>query len=239
MSYFFRKDKEDKRGKWSDVIKSLIVVLILYLGFRWVLWEPFVIPSSSMEKTLLIQDYVLVSKHAYGVRIPFTKNWLMGPSLPERGDVVVFKSKNDANLFLVKRVVGLPGDTIHMDEKGFLRVNSTPFVYERTLESNEEFDVYIEGNGEKSYRIQMRHEGEQRPQSFEVPEDSLFMMGDNRDFSSDSRFWGPLPLNNIMGKLEWIWFSCKESEKLSSFLCAPSDFRTERFFKSVDTDFQN
>ncbi len=235
MGHFFRKDRDDKRGKWTDVIKSLLTILILYLGFRWILWEPFVIPSSSMEKTLLIQDYVLVNKHAYGVRVPLSKSWLIGPKVPKRGEVVVFKSKQDDNLFLVKRVIGLPGDKITMDEKGFIQVNRTPFVYEAFEDDSDEFSAYKESNGEHTYRIQIRSGGKVNPESYEVPEGHIFLMGDNRDYSSDSRIWGPLPLENIMGKLELIWFSCEESDKLSSFLCAPSDFRTERFFQAVDS----
>jgi signal peptidase I len=233
MGYLFRKDKNDQKGKWSDVFKSLALIILLYMTFRWILWEPFVIPSSSMETTLLVQDYVLVQKWAYGLRVPFTERWLWGPRVPKRGDIVVFKAKDQSGHFLVKRVVGLPGDILQINEQGHILVNSQSFVYNEQRSDSTDFIVFDEHNGDKSYRVQFLDGVQQKVEAFEVPEDHIFMMGDNRNQSSDSRYWGALPMDKIMGKLDLIWLSCKESDKHSSFLCPPADFRHERIFKRV------
>lgn len=232
MSLLYRKDPDDKRGKWSDVLRSLFVILVLYLGFRWVLFEPFVIPSGSMEKTLLVQDYVVVKKWAYGLRFPFTKSWFTGPHIPKRGDIVVFKSLDDSGHFLVKRVVGLPGEKLTMDKEGLLRINGDLFNY-RDVSDNDAYKVLVENNGRKEYRVQYIKGMAQSPYEIEIPPGHIFMMGDNRNHSADSRYWGPLPMENIMGQLTMVWISCKESETLSSFLCSPKDFRNDRFFKWV------
>lgn len=237
MSLLYRKDPNDKRGKWTDVFRSLLIILLVYLTFRWILWEPFVIPSGSMEQTLLVQDYVTVKKWAYGVRIPFTKNWLFGPITPKRGDIVVFKGVDDSGHFLVKRVVGLPGDSIQIGKTGKIAINGVEFNYQKTTSKDknieENFDVFIENNGDKEYTVQYLKDWDQEPDNYTVPPGQLFMMGDNRNYSSDSRVWGTLPMANIVGRLSMIWVSCNESETYSSFLCSPSDFRLERFFKIV------
>lgn len=205
------------------------------MSFRWILFEPFVIPSGSMEQTLLVQDYVVVKKWAYGVRIPFTKSWLGGPTIPERGDIVVFKSKDGSGHFLVKRVIGLPGESVSMDQSGVLSINGNPFLYQTLpADDNDAFAPRVENNGSRSYRVQYYDEGDQTPFEVDVPEGHLFMMGDNRNQSADSRFWGPLPLSHLMGKLVMIWMSCNESDSYSSFLCPPKDFRWPRIFKRVD-----
>lgn len=229
----YRNDPDDKKGKWTDVLKSIFVISFLYLTFRWILWEPFVIPSGSMETTLLIQDYVVVKKAAYGVRIPFTNRWAVGPYTPKRGDIVVFKGVDNSGHFLVKRVVGLPGDSIQMASNGMISIGGVEFGYQKIENNDEFFDVYLENNGEKEYRVQYLKSWSQEPIDFKVPPDHLFMMGDNRNHSSDSRVWGPLPLAHMTGKLSMIWVSCKESDTYSSFLCSPNDFRLDRFFKIV------
>jgi signal peptidase I len=234
MSYLYRKDSKDKRGKWSDIFKSVCLLLLLYLTFRWILWEPFVIPSGSMKETLLIQDYVIVKKWAYGIRIPFTETWISGPKLPRRGDIVVFKAKDESGHFLVKRVVGLPGEKINMDENGSLSIDGKKFAYNLVPSSDKDYNVFTENNGIKSYRVQYFSEMSQEPYEYIVPAGEIFMMGDNRNQSADSRYWGSLPLNRIMGQLTMIWMSCEESDKYSSFLCSPEDFRLDRFFKKVD-----
>lgn len=235
MSLLYRKDPSDKRGKWTDVFKSLSLIIILYMCFRWILWEPFVIPSGSMKSTLLVQDYVVVKKWAYGLRLPFSEKWLFGPKVPERGDIVVFKAVDESGNFLVKRVVGLPGDEIMINEKGFIQINDFPFIYQEVKSEDENFIVYKEDNGVKQYRVQFSADGGQTPFELKIPAGHIFMMGDNRNFSADSRYWGALPLERIMGKLFMVWMSCEESDSYSSFLCAPSDFRTDRFFKRVDS----
>ena len=208
--------------------------LCLLLSFSiWELWEPFVIPSGSMESTLLVQDYVLVKKWAYGLRIPFSEKWVSGPNLPARGDIVVFKAKDQSGHFLVKRVVGLPGETVYIDNQGHVHIDGKSFLYQSADPQEENYRVLIENNGLKSYQVQYLAGVEQRDEEFKVPEGHLFMMGDNRNQSSDSRYWGALPLERIVGKLDLIWMSCRESDKHSSFLCAPADFRTERLFRLV------
>lgn len=233
MSKFFRKDSNDKRGKWSDVFRSLSLIVLLYMSFRWILFEPFVIPSGSMESTLLIQDYVVVKKWVYGFRIPFTEKWLGGPKMPSRGDIVVFKSVDGSGNFIVKRVVGLPGETISINDKGMVHINGLSFSYQE-LESGEDYQKYLENNGEKDYVVQYMKGIEQDPFEMKIPEGHLFMMGDNRNQSMDSRFWGSLPMDRIMGKLFMIWISCEESDSYSSFLCPINDLRKDRIFRSVD-----
>ena len=88
------------------------------MAFRWLVFEPYIIPSGSMMPTLLINDHILVDKWAYGLRIPFGKTWVVGPKLPERGEVAVFRSVERESVFFVKRIVGLPGDHIKFSEKG-------------------------------------------------------------------------------------------------------------------------
>ncbi len=235
MGLLYRKDSSDRRGKWTDVFKALFLILLTYMTFRWILWEPFVIPSGSMETSLLVQDYVVVQKFSYGLRIPFTEKWLIGPNVPNRGDIVVFKSVNeDSGHFIVKRVIGLPGDEIRIGSKGFIQINDAPFVYQEMPQSDEDYVVYQEDNGEKQYLVQFSRDFEHKTKEIKVPEGHLFMMGDNRNHSYDSRFWGALPMERIMGKLTMIWISCEESESLSSFLCSAKDIRYDRLFKSVD-----
>ncbi len=233
MGYLYRKDQNDRRGKWSDVFRSLLTILILYMAFRWILWEPFVIPSGSMESTLLVQDYVIVKKWAFGLRVPFTDQWVYGPKLPTRGDIVVFKATDESGHFLVKRVIGLPGDEIETTDRGFLIINGEELKYQSLDSLDPEIDVYYENNGDKRYQVQYYKQMNQPISSYKVPEGHLFMMGDNRNQSADSRYWGPLPVKNLLGQMVMIWMSCKESENLSSFLCSPQDFRWERFFKVV------
>lgn len=234
MGLLYRQNSQDKRGKWTDVFKSLVIIILCYLSFRWILWEPYVIPSGSMEKTLLIQDYIVAKKWVYGLRLPFTEKWLWGPVTPQRGDIVIFNAVDQSGHTLVKRVIGLPGDQILMNDKGYLQVNDAPFVYQESSRSNQDFDVYQEDNGEKRYFVQYSKRVVQTPFEYTVPEGHLFMMGDNRNFSADSRFWGPLPIEKIMGKLSMILISCEDSESYSSFLCPLSDLRKDRFFKLVD-----
>ena len=224
---------QNKKGKWSDVFLSLLLFVFLYLGLRWFFFEPFVIPSGSMEQTLLVKDYVLVKKWAYGLRLPFSETWILGPKTPKRGDITVFKDKYLSGHFLVKRVIGLPGDRVSMDKKGVVFINNHPFKYRIVENEDEDISVMIEDNGEKSYRVQYLSGIDQEPFEFQLSEGEIFVMGDNRNQSSDSRYWGGLPVDRLVGKLILIWLSCRESEKDSGFLCPLQDFRMERLFRWV------
>lgn len=228
MSLLYRKSKNDKKGKWSDVFRSLFFIVTFYLILRWITFEPYVIPSGSMVPTLLVQDYVLVKKWSYGLRIPFSENWLVGPFVPRRGDVVVFKSIDDSQHFLVKRVVGLPGDELTLLENGQLQVNGIDWEYSPQESDDQEVLSFMENNQEKSYSVQFDSGREHSTQSISVPEEHIYLMGDNRDHSMDSRYWGSLPIKRLLGKVSVIWLSCEETDLHSSLLCPPEAFRWER-----------
>ncbi len=192
-----------------------------------------------MIPSLLIKDYILVTKFSYGLRVPFTKIWLMGPSLPDRGDVVVFRAKDDDFYFMVKRVVGLPGDRIQMVQKdGVDRLSINGTLMEQTElnppEDEEDFSWYSEILGNRKHYVQYsKFSSQQEAQEFVVPKGHIFVMGDNRDRSSDSRVWGPLPVENILGQAQLIWMSCKEDSPAGGVFCFGEDLRTERLFKFI------
>lgn len=228
--------KKNQQGTWSSVFKEFLIVLLLVCGARWALAEPFLVPSGSMIPSLLVKDYILATKYSYGLRIPFTKTWVIGPMTPERGDVIVFKSKEDNFYFMVKRVVGLPGDKIRMDyEKKQLIINGEP-VNMKAVGTNEEgLEIYQEEFESNAHLVQYSpHALSTSDGEFEVPQGHLFMMGDNRDRSSDSRMWGTLPMENVLGKAQFIWMSCDEDAPLGGVFCLGEDLRTERLFKKIN-----
>ncbi|MCB9072962.1 MAG: signal peptidase I [Bdellovibrionaceae bacterium] len=230
--------RTNKQGTWLDVFKEFVIVVVLMCGVRWILVEPFLVPSGSMIPTLLIKDYILVSKFSYGVRVPFTKTWMVGPFVPHRGEVVVFRSKDDDYYFLVKRVVGLPGDRIQVDrEKARLIINGEPVPLKsipNTSDTTDNYDWFMEQLGLVNHVVQYSkspiyaEDGE-----FIVPAGHIFMMGDNRDLSSDSRVWGTLPIENILGKAQWIWMSCEEDSPAGGVLCFGEDLRANRLGKKI------
>ncbi|MCB0377580.1 MAG: signal peptidase I [Bdellovibrionales bacterium] len=230
-----RRHREDKRGRWSDVFASLACIVIAYMFLRWISFEPFVIPSGSMRPNLLVQDYVFVKKFAYGLRLPFTKKWLFGPSGIQRGDVVVFKGKGDDFHFLVKRVIGLPGDSVVVHDDGKLQVNGEDYSYVGPEASQDEGDMsqFVESHDNLSYTVQYEKDVYGMDYSIQVPEGEIFLMGDNRNRSMDSRYWGTLPEERVLGKAWLIWMSCEDSEKLSSMFCPPEAIRWPRLFQWI------
>ena len=112
----------DLRATWPQALLTLFGPILLFLGVRWLIAEPFVIPSGSMIPTLHIHDHILVNKLAYGVHVPFSKSWLTHWSNPKRGDIVVFRYPENPDVFLVKRAIGLPGDRVAL-QSGALRIN--------------------------------------------------------------------------------------------------------------------
>lgn len=179
---------KSRSANWFRTLKTWGLPLLAALTVRWGVAEAYVIPSGSMEPTLQITDRIFVNKLAYGVRVPFTKKWLAHFAEPVRGEVVVFRYPKDESIFFIKRVIGTGGDTIECDSSGRLLVNG----------------VYLSENG-----YETKFGGTFGSREFGpvvVPDGQLFVMGDNRDNSSDSRVWGFLPVENVLGRAERVWW---------------------------------
>ena len=192
-----------------EYARSFFPVLLLVLVLRSFLAEPYQIPSESMVPTLEVGDFVLVNKYAYGVRLPVIGAKILDVDRPQRGDIMVFIPPHDPRYF-IKRVIGVPGDVIRYENKA-LYINGeradyefiaqfeerTPFGYIPIREYTEAFD----GRPHQIYRYQIS----EQPEEWTVPEDSYFMMGDNRGKSDDSRRWGFAHESEIVGKAVAIW----------------------------------
>ena len=218
------------------MVGHFLVVILLMGTFRWVVAEPFLVPSGSMIPSLLIKDYILVSKYSYGLRIPFGKSWIIGPLTPARGDVVVFRSKEDSDYYMVKRVIGLPGDQLQFDRgQNRLVINGQGINMEFLKAADEEYyKIFKEDLLGVEHLVQYAEDSILTAESvFEVPQGHLFLMGDNRDRSSDSRVWGVLPLENLLGKAQFVWMSCKEDAPAGGAICFGNDLRQERVGKKI------
>jgi signal peptidase I len=222
--------KPKKQESWLEVVKTIVYALLIAGVIRSFLFQPFNIPSGSMEDTLLIGDYLFVSKAAYGYSrysfpfgiVPFQGRFMA--SAPKRGDVVVFKFPGDNSTDYIKRLIGLPGDRIQMKD-GVLYINdkAVPKVkvddyVEDELGSPHHVPKYRETlpNGVSYYVLDRTPDGDlDNTQVFVVPEGHYFMMGDNRDNSADSRAnVGYVPFENFVGKAEIIFFSKDDSARI-------------------------
>ncbi len=241
--------KKNKEGKF-ELLKTVVIAGLIALGFRSFLFEPFNIPSGSMVPTLLVGDYLFVSKASYGYSrysfplgiVPFGGR--VFADVPERGDVAVFRQPTDPAVSFIKRVVGLPGDLIqvrggllHINDvrvdrtylgpatatNGFLTINFR--VYEETLP-----------NGSK-YLIQERSDNDAYDNTaiFRVPEGHYFMMGDNRDNSRDSRTTavGMVPAENLVGRADRLFFSHNGDARIWEFWKWPLAIRYGRIGDSI------
>ena len=240
------------KNKIIDNIKTIFYALVIALIIRSFLFQPFYIPSSSMEPNLLIGDRLFVSKYSYGYSrhsLPFSPkiyNKRIFAKLPERGDVIVFKTPADNRTDYIKRLIGLPGDTIQIIDKN-LYLNDVKIIKKRinnsiAINCGNEFintDFFEEKlENEKKYITVYRNDGTMiNTDKFTVPENHYFFMGDNRDCSKDSRFLssvGYVNFNNLVGKAELIFFS--NDTKQGSFLKFwkwHQSLRFERFFKKI------
>lgn len=209
-----RKKGEVSTGRWAwEWVKSLAVALLLFLVIRTFLVEAFRIPTGSMERTLLVGDFLLVNKAVYGAQLPGTAVHLPGFSEPERGDVVVFIPPHEPTKNYVKRLIGMPGDTLEMRDKVLYRNGEAQVesYVEHTDRSG--MDITLPGMlWQRQHLAAGRDGASYRPTRdnwgpIVVPEGRYFMLGDNRDDSEDSRYWGFVDRAAIKGKPLFIYYS--------------------------------
>lgn len=225
---------------WLDWTAGLFPVILVVFLLRSFVIEPFKIPSGSMIPTLLVGDLILVNKYHYGIRLPVINKKIIDLHEPQRGDVMVFRYPIDRRLDYIKRVVGLPGDEINYQGQQ-LFINGTPvhteseprFYDDQTLKY---FDQFSEKLGSVKHNILLNRDAKTNffpIANFEfadqctyiastsitckVPAGHYFVIGDNRDNSTDSRFWGFVPEKNIVGKAFFIWMSLRDVKRIGSF----------------------
>lgn len=256
--------KADKQPGWVETTASVFPVLFVVFVVRSFIYEPFQIPSGSMMPTLLIGDFILVEKYAYGIKDPITQTTLIETGHPKRGDIAVFKYPKDPSLDYIKRVVGLPGDRVVYDPLSktvsiqpacdggtacdkalavtYSDVQPSDFIqtfsgfsgnevgngfYQvpqgESMQGGLRLATRNETLGDVTHRILLVTQAQSQPGSYYqqpgqpqsswvVPQGMYFMMGDNRDNSADSRYWGFVPERNLVGKATAIWMSFDKQE---------------------------
>ncbi|KQN54861.1 MULTISPECIES: signal peptidase I [unclassified Erwinia] len=258
------QSKADKQPGWVETAASVFPVLFFVFIVRSFAYEPFQIPSGSMMPTLLIGDFILVEKYAYGIKDPITQTTLIPTGHPKRGDIAVFKYPKDPSVDYIKRVIGLPGDRVTYDPLSktvsiapgcttsasctsalavtYSDVEPSDFIQTfngyggnesgngffqkpqgETLQGGLRLATRNETLGDVTHRILLVTQAPSQPgayyqqpgqpqSSWVVPEGMYFMMGDNRDNSADSRYWGFVPERNLVGKATAIWMSFEKQE---------------------------
>jgi len=237
----FRKQraKNAKEPLWVEWGASFFPVILIVFVLRSFFFEPFKIPSGSMIPTLLVGDFILVNKFTYGIRLPVINKKIIDMNSPQRGDVMVFRYPEDPSLDYIKRVVGLPGDTVSYQNKR-LTINGQPVAMQKTEDYlHPERLYYSEQYLEKLGDVEHRALNDVDAPAFipdasrfphrenctynaagvscVVPPGHYFMMGDNRDNSRDSRAWGFVPEANIVGKAFFIWLNFSDFSRIGSF----------------------
>ncbi|KAA0693159.1 signal peptidase I [Halopseudomonas laoshanensis] len=226
-------ERMEKEPLLIEYGKSFFPVLLVVLVLRSFLVEPFQIPSGSMKPTLEVGDFILVNKFAYGIRLPVLDTKVIPVNDPQRGDVMVFRYPNDPRINYIKRVVGLPGDTVRYAGKQLIingeRVPLKPVRLEKDdevpaghpLYSRAEAEIFEEKLGDIEHLVRQKSlSGAPAAKEWKVPEGHYFMVGDNRDNSNDSRYWnseemprelwGMVPDNYIVGKAFAVWMHWPE-----------------------------
>ena len=183
-----------KKSTLREYVEAFIIAIILALFIRTFIIQAFKIPSGSMEPTLQVGDHLLVNKFIYGIKIPFWRKTIIPVSNPERGDIIVFIYPEDRSKDFIKRVIGLPGEKVEIKGQNI-------FINDKPID-----DPY--GHYSKTRSLMENFGNESRFQSTVVSEGNYFVLGDNRDNSRDSRFWGTVPSELIKGKafiIYWSW----------------------------------
>ncbi|MDP9107488.1 MAG: signal peptidase I, partial [Pseudomonadota bacterium] len=228
-----------RQPTWVEYSGSFFPVIALVFFLRSFVFEPFKIPSPSMVPTLLVGDLILVNKYTYGIRLPLINKKIVEINNPKRGDVMVFKYPKDMSLDYIKRVVGVPGDKIEYKNKR-LTVNGEVLSYQALPDYLDEERLtyskqYLENLTGVEHKILNRPEAPDELSNIEpypmreaceynstgfactVPAGQYFMMGDNRDNSADSRYWGFVPDQNIVGKAFFVWMNLGNLKRIGTF----------------------
>lgn len=214
-----QRDKDIKEPVVVEYARSFFPIILLVLVIRSFIAEPFRIPSSSMVPTLHIGDFILVNKFSYGIRLPVIHTKILNTGEPERGDVMVFRypkkeaNKDKPDVDYIKRVVGLPGDKVGYFNKT-IYINGEAVGQERRDKTAELRTISAPGSelrfehlGEDGHMVLVEPDKRLVEGETVVPEGHYFVMGDNRDNSNDSRYWGTVPEQNLVGKAFFIWMS--------------------------------
>ena len=240
------RDRSAKEPLLVEYAKSFFPVILVVFALRSFLVEPFKIPSGSMMPTLLIGDFILVNKYTYGIRLPVINKKILELNNPKRGDVMVFRYPHDPSLDYIKRVIGVPGDVVEYRDKR-LTINGKPVstqsagtysyvgsglnyitatVYNERLNGAEHTmmtepdkpSVYPQQVLDFPYRENCSYNAEGEGFVCKVPAGQYFMMGDNRDASNDSRYWGFVPDRNIVGKAFFIWMNFDSLSRIGTII---------------------
>ncbi len=197
-----------------EYARSFFPIVLIVLVLRSFLVEPFRIPSASMMPTLLIGDFILVNKFAYGVRLPVLETKILQVGEPSRGDVVVFRFPNDTSLDYIKRVIGIPGDTVKYIGKQLYingeKIKKTRLGRYQGVGQGDEMTgatEFVEELPHVEHNILTQRERPSINGEFIIPDGHYFVMGDNRDNSNDSRYWGMVPEQNLVGRAFYVWMN--------------------------------
>ncbi|WP_233850724.1 signal peptidase I [Paraburkholderia sp. HD33-4] len=233
------RDDKLRQPWWLEYTASFFPVILVVFVVRSFVVEPFKIPSGSMVPTLVVGDFILVNKFEYGLRLPITNTKITQGRPVQRGDVVVFRYPKDESVDYIKRVIGLPGDVIEYQDKK-LTINGKPvaetplpdYLDEERLGYAKQFQEDIDGRknailnnpavppfivGAEDYPYRDNCQYNARGVICKVPPGNFFMMGDNRDNSADSRYWGFAPERNIVGRAFFIWMNFSDLRRIGSF----------------------
>jgi signal peptidase I len=216
MLWFAKKRKPSaKLPILIDYSRSFFPVLLVVFLLRSFLYEPFRIPSASLEPTLLTGDFILVNKYQYGIRIPVVHKKIFDIHEPKRGDIIVFRWPPNTSINFIKRVIGLPGDKVsYINKELIINGQKIPQTFIQKEKVKDESGVILEALKKEEDLLGIKHLIYVNPdktsedyKNIVVPEGMYFVMGDNRDDSADSRYWGFVPEENIVGKANLVWLS--------------------------------